>query len=152
VFQFMSTANLLARDLNRLATSTRTGTRELLESAVREVAIPSIAANFQAGGRPSWKELADSTLERRERADLDSRPLIASGAGRAEALDRDRWTITRTEAAYHAPPGPIRFHQHGADDGHFPARPFVRLQPEDERALDRIGLEWVDANLRRAGF
>ena len=52
-FQFASTARLLARDLNRLALGVHMGTRSLLESAVREVAIASIQANFEAGGAPS---------------------------------------------------------------------------------------------------
>jgi len=65
-----STANLLARDLGRLATSTRTGTRGLLERAVDEVVRPSIQTNFEAGGRPPWEELAKATRERRERAGL----------------------------------------------------------------------------------
>jgi phage gpG-like protein len=156
-FQFVSTANLLARDLTRLATSTRTGTRNLLERAVDEVVRPSIAANFQAAGRPPWEELAEATVERRERQGLGDRPLVATGQGMAAALDRSRWRITRTEATYPgagwpAIGGHIRFHQEGAEDGHFPARSYVALQPEDERALDRVGLAWVDGNLRRAGF
>jgi phage gpG-like protein len=157
-FQITAAVDRFGRDLTTLARSTSLGTRELLESAVREVAIPSIEANFQAGGRPPWEELAEATLERRERAGFGDRPLIASGEGMAEALDRDRWRITRTEAVYpgggwSAGPGAsIRFHQEGARDGHFPARPYVQLQPEDARALDRVGLAWVDGNLRGAGF
>jgi phage gpG-like protein len=148
---------MLARDLNRLAFGLHVGTRRLLERAVDEVVRPSIAANFEAGGRPPWDELAEATLERRERAGLGDRPLIASGQGMAAALDRDRWAITRTEASYPGggwsrPGAYIRFHQEGAEDGHFPARPFVRLTDRDERALDRVGLGWLDGNLRRAGF
>jgi phage gpG-like protein len=156
-FQITSTADRFTREINSLALGIRTGTRDLLESAVDEVARPSIAANFQAGGRPPWDKLADSTLERRERAGLGSRPLIATGRGMAAALDRDRWAITRTEASYPGGGWPAvggwrRFHQEGAEDGHFPARPIVRHQPEAERALDRVGLAWLDGNLRRAGF
>lgn len=155
-FQFISTANLLARDLNRLALGLHFGTRDLLGQAVDEVVRPSIAANFEAGGRPPWTELADSTVQRRERRGLGRRPLIASGEGMAAALDRDRWTITRTEATYpgggwSGPGAHIRFHQTGDRNG-LPARPFLALQPEDERALDRVGLAWLDGNLRRAGF
>lgn len=156
-FTITSTVNVLARDLKVLARSTAGGTRELLTRAVDEVARPSIAANFEAGGRPEWDRLAESTLQRRERAGFGDRPLIASGQGMAAALDRDRWAFSRTVATYpgggwSGPGVYIRHHQEGAEDGHFPARPFVRLQPEDERALDRVGLEWVDGNLRRAGF
>ena len=156
-FQFASTARLLARDLNRLALGVHMGTRSLLESAVREVAIASIQANFEAGGRPPWDELAEATLERRERGGLGDRPLVASGHGMAAALERDRWTITHTEATYpgagwSGPGAHIRFHQEGAEDGHFPARPFVRLTDRDARRLDEVGLEWLDGHLRGAGF
>jgi phage gpG-like protein len=156
-FYLASTANLLARDLGRLATSTRTGTRELLEQAVDEVVRPSITANFEAGGRPRWGELAEATVERRERQGLGDRPLVATGRGMGAALDRSRWTITSAEAVYpgagwSGPGAPIRFHQEGAEDGHFPARPYVRLQPEDEGALDRVALTWLDGRLREAGF
>jgi phage gpG-like protein len=134
MFQFTSTARLLARDLNRLATSTRTGTRELLEQAVDEVARPAIAHQFQVAGEPPWEELAEATLERRERQGRGTRPLVVSGAGMAAALERQRWAITRTEASYpggrwSGPGAHVRFHQEGARDGHFPARPFVALQP-----------------------
>jgi phage gpG-like protein len=156
IFQFVSTTNVLARDLARLAASTQTGTRSLLESAVDEVVRPSMTANFEAGGRPAWKPLAESTLQRRERQGLGDRPLIASGQGMAAALDRSRWLITRSAASYpgggwSGPGAHMRFHQEGTDDG-LPARAFLQLQPEDERALDRVGLAWVDGTLRRAGF
>jgi phage gpG-like protein len=156
-FQFTSTANLVVRDLNRLASAIPAGTRGLLERAVDEVVRPSVAANFEAGGRPPWDELAEATLERRERAGLGDRPLIASGAGMDAALDRSRWSISRSQAVYpgggwSGPGAHIRFHQQGSEDGRLPARPFVQLQPEDECALDRVGLAWLDGRLREAGF
>jgi phage gpG-like protein len=157
MFQFVSTANLVARSLTDLATGVHTGTRELLAQAIDEVVRPSIAANFQASGRPPWDELAESTVQRRERQGLGDRPLIASGQGVAAALDRDRWTITRTEATYpgaawSGPGAHIRFHQQGSQDGTLPVRPYLALQPQDERALDRVGLAWLDGTIREAGF
>jgi phage gpG-like protein len=156
-FYLASTASLLARDLNRLATSTRTGTRELLEQVVDEVARPAIGHQFTVAGEPPWEELSEATLERRERQGLGDRPLVASGRGMDAALDRDRWTITRTEATYpgggwSGPGDWIRFHQEGAEDGHFPARPFVRLTDQDARRLDEAGLDWLDGRLRGSGF
>lgn len=155
-FQIASTVTRLARDLDVLARSTRTGTRDLLTRAVDEVARPAFAHQFQVAGEPPWEELAESTLERRERQGLGDRPLIASGQGMAAALDRDRWRITRTEATYpgagwSGPGDYIRHHQEGTDDG-LPARPFVRLTDQDARRLDAVGLAWLDGNLRRAGF
>jgi phage gpG-like protein len=156
-FFLTSTANLLARDLSRLATSTRTGTKRLLERAVDEVARPAIGHQFAVAGEPPWAELAEKTLEQRERQGLGDWPLVATGQGMDAALGRDRWTITRTEATYpgggwSGPGDWIRFHQQGAEDGHFPARPFARLTDRDAHRLDAVGLEWLDGNLRRAGF
>jgi phage gpG-like protein len=155
-FFLASTANLLGRDLNRLAVGVHTGTRGLLERAVDEVVRPSIESNFQAGGRPEWEPLAEATLQRRERQGLGSRPLAATGRGLDAVLSRQRWAISRTEATYpgagwSGPGSYIRHHQQGTDDG-LPARPFLALQPEDERALDRVGLSWLDGTLHRAGF
>jgi phage gpG-like protein len=156
-FAITSTADRVVREVNGLALGLRTSTRDLLESAVREVAIPSIERNFQAGGRPEWDELASSTVERKGH----DRPLFLSGRGQDAATDPRRWSINRREAAYRGDSFPavteggyIALHQHGRDehDVSFPARPFVQLQPEDERALDRVGLTWLDGNLRRAGF
>jgi phage gpG-like protein len=155
-FVVTSTAGRVVREINGLALGLGTSTRDLLESAVREVAIPSIERNFQAGGRPEWDELASSTVERKGH----DRPLFVSGRGQdAAATDLRRWSISRREAAYRGDSFPaatwtMALHQHGreAHDVDFPARPYVALQPEDARALDRVGLEWVDGNLRRAGF
>jgi phage gpG-like protein len=154
-FAITSTADRFARELNGLALGLRSSTRGLLESAVRDVGIPSIEANFVAGGRPPWDELAESTVERKGH----DRPLVNSGQGRDAATDWTRWLVTRDRAEYRGDSFPaatwtMALHQHGreAHDVDFPARPYVALQPEDARALDRVGLEWVDGNLRRAGF
>lgn len=154
-FAITAATNRLTRDLNALASSTRTGTRDLLESAVRDVAIPSIERNFVVGGRPEWKELAESTVQRKGH----DRPLVNSGRGQDAATDLRRWLVTRDRAEYRGDSFPaatwtMALHQHGSDehDVGFPARPFVQLQPEDERALDRVGLTWLDGNLRRSGF
>jgi phage gpG-like protein len=154
-FAITSTADRVVREVNGLALGLRTSTRDLLESAVREVAIPSIERNFQAGGRPEWDELASSTVERKGH----DRPLVNSGRGQDAATNLRRWLVTRDRAEYRGDSFPaatwtMALHQHGRDehDVSFPARPFVQLQPQDERALDRVGLHWLDGNLRRAGF
>jgi phage gpG-like protein len=157
MFHFTSTARLLARDLNGLASAIPAGTRSLLEAAVDEVVRPAIAHQFQVAGEPPWEELVESTVERRERAGLGSRPLIASGQGMDAALERQRWTITRDAASYpgagwSGPGAHIRFHQAGAEDGILPARPYLALQPEDARRLDEVGLAWLDGTIHRAGF
>lgn len=144
----------VVRDLGRLGAAIGTGSRELLEAAVDEVARPAIRAEFTTSGRADpWAELEPATVERRRRGGVvGDRPLIASGGGMAEALDRERWTITSSEARYTAPPGPIRHHQAGDRDGHVPARPYVRLTPADGEALDAVGLQWVDGIAARFGF
>jgi phage gpG-like protein len=156
-FQITSTADRVVREINGLGLGLQASTRSLLERAVDEVARPAIGHQFQVAGEPPWEELDEATLQRRQRQGLGDRPLIATGQGMAAALDRNRWAITRTEASYPGGGWPsvggwIRFHQQGGEDGHFPARPFARLTDQDERALDRAGVAWLDGNLRRAGF
>lgn len=139
-------------DLGRLSLAVHTGTRELLEAAVDEVARPAIRAEFTTSGRADpWAELKPATVERRRRGGVvGDRPLVASGRGMGAATSRDPWTITRTEATYTAPEGPIRWHQEGTD--HHVARPFVRLTAEDAARLDAVGLRWVDGIASRFGW
>jgi hypothetical protein len=146
------------RDLAKLALAMPAGTRNLLEMAVDEVARPAFARQFQtAGGSDPWQELSDATVERRNRpsgAGGDT-PLIATGKGRDAAVDRARWSVTRTEAAYAGAgwgtPGEyIRHHQEGTD--HVPPRPWARLEPDDAARLDAVGLAWLDQRLRGAGW
>jgi phage gpG-like protein len=71
-----------------------------LERAIKQVVIPSIQANFNAGGRPeAWEPLSDFTLKRREQDGVggDS-PLIRSGRLKKTMAQFNIWTITPTMA------------------------------------------------------
>jgi phage gpG-like protein len=161
-FQILWAANQperLARDLFGLAAGVREGRRGLLHRAVDEIVRPSIAHNFEVDGRPDpWPELAESTMERRERAGYTpDDPLTASGAGKRSATAKARWRITRERAEYRGDSFPsstwtMSLHNVGESEGHFPARPFAVVQPEDADALGRLAGDWFDRKRRRAGF
>jgi phage gpG-like protein len=74
--------------------------KDPLEKAVREVVIPSIQKNFEAGGRPEpWEDLAEYTIQRREDEGYPSGPpLTRSGRLKETMKDPGLWTITPTMA------------------------------------------------------
>jgi phage gpG-like protein len=69
-----------------------------LERAIKQVVIPSIQANFNAGGRPEWEPLADYTLKRRENEGSGSAPLVRSGRLKRKMAQFNIWTISPTMA------------------------------------------------------
>jgi phage gpG-like protein len=148
----------VARDLFRLSHDVHHDTRGLLTRAVDEIVRPSIAENFAADGRPPWEPLAESTMERRERAGFTpDDPLTASGAGERSATAKARWRITADRAEYRGDSFPsstayMALHEVGELSGHFPARPYAVVQPEDQEALGRLAGDWFDRKRRRAGF
>jgi phage gpG-like protein len=148
----------VARDLFRLSRDVHHDSRGLLTRAVDEIVRPSIEENFAADGRPPWAPLAESTMERRERAGLTpDDPLTASGAGQRSATAKARWRITADRAEYSGASFPestwtMALHEVGESSGHFPARPFAVVQPEDQVALGRLAGRWWDRHARRAGF
>jgi phage gpG-like protein len=148
----------VARDLHRLARNVHVDTRGLLIRAVDEVMRPSIEENFAADGRPPWEPLAESTMERRERAGYTpDDPLTASGAGKRSATAKARWRITADRAEYSGASFPestwtMALHEIGESDGHFPARPYAVVQDEDADAMGRLAGNWFDRHRRRAGF
>jgi phage gpG-like protein len=148
----------VARDLFRLSRGVHHDTRGLLTRAVDEVMRPSISENFAADGRPPWEPLTEPTQERRERAGYTpDDPLTASGAGERSATARARWSITADRAEYSGASFPestwtMALHEVGEQSGHFPARPYAVVQPEDADAMGRLAGDWFDRKRRRAGF
>jgi hypothetical protein len=145
----------LARDLLGLAGSIREDRRGLLHRAVDEIVRPSIAHNFEVDGRPDpWPELAESTMERRERAGYTpDDPLTASGAGERSATAKARWRVSRERAEYRGDSFPestwtMSLHHVGESEGHFPPRPFAVVQPEDADQLGRLAGNWLDRHAR----
>jgi phage gpG-like protein len=154
----INAVNRVAADLIGLGTALQKGRRDLLRRAVDEVARPAIVENFRTVGHGDWQELAESTLERRERQGTGDTPLVESGRGERAATARARWVITSSEARYPATWPASRWwmplHQEGSDTHNveFPPRPFGRLTDDDDRALGRVGLRWLDGVALRHGL
>jgi phage gpG-like protein len=124
--------------------------RPALTAAVDQVMRPSIATNFEVGGRPPWEPLADATIERKG----DDTPLIDSGQGAASAGARARWKIDRDQAAYQGDSFPERTWymrlQQGGDadwDVTFPGRPWAVIQPEDVDRMRAVFGRWLDVKV-----
>jgi phage gpG-like protein len=118
-----------------------------LEKVVRDVMMPSIQANFDAGGRPAWEPLSETTQEIRG----DSGPILQrSGDLMGSATSFDLWTID--SAAGEVFVGGIDpfyggFHQSGT--AAMPMREFILIQPEDAEAIAQIFGEHVDDAIKR---
>lgn len=150
----LETISEALRDINRDLSNMRTPLRE----SVRTVVIPSIDANFQAGGRPRWWPLAESTVERRLRQGTGTRVLQETGRLRTAATQFSRWEIGTDEA--HIANWPQRekakadTHQFGnpaTGKGHasrIPARPFLELQEQDQMAIENVFLNWMERRAR----
>lgn len=98
----------------------------------------AIRMNFQSQGRRgggSWKQLDPKTVESKERAGLDPRILMArhrlidSFTRRSSRYMRTRIANDRVELESTLPYAAVQ--QYGSDDGHVPARPFVRFTEYD---------------------
>lgn len=125
-----------------------------LNESVRRVTIPSIIEQFEAGGKPPWEPLADSTIERRGRqGTLGGEPqdiLIETGQLFGDAIKLARWNITTFSASFTNLPSRSaygRFHQNGATEwksnAEIPTRPFVVLLPEDVDRIQSIFTAWA---------
>jgi len=148
--RIQSALDEIGRDLSNMRTPIR--------ESVRDVIIPSIDANFSAGGRPPWTPLSSETLERRARQGTGTAILQESGKLRTVATQQSRWSIGTTEAEITNWPGDVLTRaavaQGGASGAGYtrsvtiPARPFLMYQPEDADKVEEIFLDWMG---RRAG-
>jgi len=178
---FQPSVGILARKVDKLGMDIRSF-KEPLREAVKEVVIPSIRRNFDAGGRPKWELLVHSTVLRKGG---DERPLIRTGKLRREMGYLKIWTIDREKAMITDLPNSIwygKVHQAGATfstrapaakqvtvsgpgytyrgskkdadegGGEIPARPFVVLQSSDMRKIDGVFNRWLDMRIRLAGL
>lgn len=140
---FDSNALDLATSLSLFAGKIRSF-REPLQKAVRDVVIPSIRQNFDAGGRPAWKPLSEATLSIRDGNTI----LVRTGALRQGATQQNNWKYTTTEAVMEGLPSRVWYgmiHQLGGTG--IPPRPFAMIQPQDEAAIDKVFNDWLEERL-----
>lgn len=91
---FSPTLGIVAGRIDKLGLDIRSF-REPLMRAIREVMVPSIRANFDAGGRPAWEPLAADTVKIRGNAG----PILnRSGTLKQVATQINIWDVTTTSA------------------------------------------------------
>jgi len=149
-YTFKPSLKIVAAHVDKLGLDIRSF-KEPLKRCVKQVVIPSIRANFDAGGRPGWAPYADSTVEFHEMLGEDlGEMLIKTGALRQGMSYQNLWTITKEEAYIADLPPNIwygKVHQGGyggkSGAGAIPARPFVLLQDSDEKAIGDVFDRWL---------
>jgi phage gpG-like protein len=116
-FDFEPSIGIIAKALDKLGMDIRSF-REPLTQSIRQVMMPSIRKNFDAGGRPeTWEELAPYTVMKRG----STGPiLIRSGRLRKVASSFSIWHITTTAASVQSLPSKAWYgHLHQAGYGGF---------------------------------
>jgi phage gpG-like protein len=92
-------------------------------------------------GGERWQDLQPSTLEQKQREDLDERILRATGALYDSLTDEGDTHhiqhITKKEMRWGSDLPYGIYHQKGAPRGHLPERPIIRLRESDKRAVQR---------------
>lgn len=118
--------------------------REPLKRVIKQVVVPSIRKNFDAGGRPPWQALEPTTVIIRARSGYGPTPiLVQTGLLKRTATQQNIWTVTDKSAAVLDLPSKIwygKLHQAGWRQAEFvaPARPFLIMQPEDQEKAARV--------------
>lgn len=167
--KFRPSIGIMARKLDTLGANLRNFKQPLKES-VKDVVIPSIRRNFDAGGRPKWVPLAAQTIKRKKG---DRRPLIRTGNLRRQMGYLKIWDIDNEKAMITDLPQSIwygKVHQGGVgafegfydpvirqhvnlgDDRAIPARPFVMLQKMDMIKINAVFNKWLAREIRAAGL
>ena len=109
--------------------------KPVLKKIGAEVIAPSIAANFGAGGRPSWARLADSTKMKKAALGQSSKILVASGAMKRTAIDSSKYKVSRNSLT--AKPGPRYWKYHQTGTPKMPQRVIMMLQAKDRTAINK---------------
>jgi phage gpG-like protein len=176
---FSPTLGLTTRRIDKLGMSIRSF-HEPLKRSVQEVIIPSIRANFDTEGRPSWEPLSEATYEIAERMGRTIQSiLVSSGRLRGAATALARWDIGREAAIFRSLPGFVWYgalHQAGTSGraaaggartaaqmrrtmaaggggrpvSSIPARPFVMLQERDTEEIRKVFAKWLGERIDRA--
>jgi phage gpG-like protein len=143
-------------DLGEIRRDLKDASEPLFNSVVR-VAIPSLAKNFAAQGRPPWIPHVDATrLRRIERGHAPDPTLIETGRGMGLILSPARWRVGNRRAVFGNLPGSVWYmglHQSGAVDlsrnWSMPARPWSLWQEQDANDIQDIFGDWLDAIIAR---
>jgi phage gpG-like protein len=137
--------------------------RAPLDRAVREVFAPSLARNFEEGGRPPWIPLSDITIAEKARkgASEPSKILVRTGALARKAGQINFWQVNGPEGEAYISQNTLGrvfygvYHQGGmassADEPGYPARPWAVFQPQDADEVEVIFFEWIEERAARAG-
>jgi len=168
--EFEPSVGILARKVDKFGADIRSF-KEPLRQAVRDIMIPSIRRNFDAGGRPRWVPLTLDTIKRKGG---NSHPLVRGGSLRRTMGYQNIWRIDREKALIADLPQSVwygKVHQAGGkgshesfydpvrrahvnlgDDGAIPARPFVMIQRQDQIRIEALFKRWVRMRMKKAGL
>ncbi len=90
---FQAATYVYAGNVDRLGAQFRSWKEPLMKSLI-EVVMPSIKANFRAGGRPKWQPLSRVTIKERLRKGFPRGPiLVRTGNLRKVATSRQIWVV-----------------------------------------------------------
>ena len=115
--RFAPTIGMATKGINKLGVDIRSF-RVPLHDAIKNVIAPSIRSNFEAGGRPPWKDLSKATLATRAREGTGDKILVRSGKLQRVASQLNIWSITSTAAIIGNLPQEVGYgkvHQEGYD-------------------------------------
>jgi phage gpG-like protein len=158
-YSFVPSPIILGGELDLFGLNVRS-LREPLTRAVRQVVIPSIQRNFDAGGRPPWEPLSDATDMIKYGKGFSGGPLVRTGNLKRNMGYVSMWTITSQDASIQALPDRVAYgavHQAGTDSGggrghNIPQRMFATIQAEDEQKIEDVFDRWLAEKALEAGW
>lgn len=122
---FEPTLVISAGRIDRLGVDIRSF-REPLTKVVKEIIIPSIGANFDAEGRPSWEKHSEGTIDIRERLGNPAGKILNStGKLKKGAMQFNNWQIGKATAVMANLPARVWYgniHQKGYEGKSMAAR------------------------------
>jgi len=116
-----------------------------LMARLSDIMHEAVTDNFQAEGRPKWKELSPLTIKRRKKMGYENKPILQN-SGTLSRLEphfgRDS-AIVGTNVEY------ARIHQFGGPAGrgkkvNIPARPYLTLGDEALGEIEDAVAKWLN--------
>lgn len=130
-------AELLAKNLDDF--------QEPLRASLELVIMPSIAKNFEVGGRPKWKELSFPYNVYRRPAPI----LVQTGDLFQATQSMQNWDVGPNSISMSGISSVKYANYHQTGTSKMPARPYVMIQPEDVSEIVQIFEIWVDGLIDR---